>query len=484
MNFENINLANEDDEDSEDKDEKEKNVGFLNQFLSRFKPRLEVLLQSSKPEKKEKESEDPTELPEVFRDNEEAETEDEKEKTLTSEEEALVLQSIADIHLNELDQEDEGTKVEEFLTELADSGDLDSSYRQVSIVSNNIKDKINNDDRPSPIEQARDLVKKASIVATELPDILQENTHYREEPIFETKNDHFFTSSQKSIIQPKNNQTNIEKHQTVSRRQTAFDILIDEITKIKHSELPNKKIQLERIYAPNTSMREEVSRTIMNLDRKVETTKEAIRLENSKPISQQISEKYSKTSVPENRHSIKLETTPKTNPESMKKPGFNLSDKEIIAISEKLKINDLSLKQIFQNREISFNGVKRVVLEYLTTGNFEKILKSELVLHQIDFEKDPKLRDIRGQTVSIDTYHSPKSVDELLQENGLTIDDEPIKSINNVNQTVKNPVSSNDNFTNQSQKINQLKPGMIDAVLVILILILLIILSYVLFFKI
>ena len=144
MNFENINLANEDDEDSEDKDEKEKNVGFLNQFLSRFKPRLEVLLQSSKPEKKEKESEDPTELPEVFRDNEEPETEDEKEKTLTSEEEALVLQSIADIHLNELDQEDEGTKVEEFLTELADSGDLDSSYRQVSIVSNNIKDKINN----------------------------------------------------------------------------------------------------------------------------------------------------------------------------------------------------------------------------------------------------------------------------------------------------------------------------------------------------
>ena len=80
----------------------------------------------------------------------------------------------------------------------------------------------------------------------------------------------------------------------------------------------------------------------------------------------------------------------------------------------------MPLKTIYQNKELSFNGLKRIIIAYLRGGNLEKIFKKELIAHQIDFERDPILKDIRDSNFYSETV-APKSVNDLLLNKGLNI---------------------------------------------------------------
>ncbi len=449
MKFENFNPDSEDDEEElEETDKKDKNFSLLFQLISRFKPRLEEL-KTPKEDKKsiEEEKDDPTELPKVKAELIEEEV-DHNERLLTDKEEEIILQSIADIHLNELQESDKASSVEVFLNHLSESGDLTTSYLK----------SITSEQTSEGIEQ--ELSRQSSALSS-----LEDNLDQ----------DDFFTFLEKKPSAPINQKpsSNQSFEGFSPRKKTAFEFLIEELTKLKKVELPKLNSAVER------PVKQRVSQTIMELNYKVENTKEKIRLETADSIEPQLVETYSRNNPqPESRTSLKIESRNK--PELDSRPKINLTDKEVIAISEKLKINNMSLKEIFQNREISFAGVKRIVQEYLTTGNFEKILKNELILHQIDFEKDPRLRDLRNEDIYVETFHTPKSVDELLEKKGLDL---------NKNETEERyKTESSSQAIDQAPSITsstnrKIKPST-DAVLVLLIVFLLIILSYVLLFKI
>lgn len=77
-----------------------------------------------------------------------------------------------------------------------------------------------------------------------------------------------------------------------------------------------------------------------------------------------------------------------------------LSRAELLAISEKIIIDGSSLKQIYDTHLIGERGLRRLVAEHLHGGDVKKILRREIVEHEIDFERDPAVRDAAADAVS------------------------------------------------------------------------------------
>ena len=94
---------------------------------------------------------------------------------------------------------------------------------------------------------------------------------------------------------------------------------------------------------------------------------------------------------------------------------YTLSRAELLAVSEKINIEGSSLRQIYENRLVGEKGLRRLIAEYLRNGNMRKALKRELLEREIDFERDPILRDKdRGASLGGGT----DSLTELLQKAG------------------------------------------------------------------
>jgi hypothetical protein len=66
---------------------------------------------------------------------------------------------------------------------------------------------------------------------------------------------------------------------------------------------------------------------------------------------------------------------------------------ELLAISQKIIVDGTSLRQIYEAHLVGERGLRRLVKEHLRGGNVKKALKREIVERQIDFERDPIVRD-------------------------------------------------------------------------------------------
>jgi hypothetical protein len=66
---------------------------------------------------------------------------------------------------------------------------------------------------------------------------------------------------------------------------------------------------------------------------------------------------------------------------------------ELLAVSEKIIVEGTSLRHIYETHLVGEKGLRRLVAEFLRGGNLNKALKRELVEKEIDFERDPILRD-------------------------------------------------------------------------------------------
>ncbi len=354
---------------------------------------------------------------------------------ISPDEDKIILQSIADIHLSELPHFDRNTKVEYFLTNLSSTGDLHKAY---SITSSQFeKGEILND------IELRQPVSRNTIIETS-----RLNFEYKK-------------PNKKSEL-PKLVPIVSEK------KKSAFEFLNNEIYRIKAVEKP-----IESSLDLKVGLRSHLER----LDNQVEVFKLRIRNEIQGGNIQTIPEQN--TLIPQSNN---IERNQDKSFENAKQVKLNLSDKEIILISEKIKLENVSLKQIFKNREISLNGMRRVVKEYLATGHFEEILKKELILHQIDFEKDPIYKDVRDEDNMPVQFSSPKSVEELLVEKNLILDNKnnlPIAVKISNNQNIKQDNKLKSNINSQTPKI--INP--LNIILLSLILILLIVLILVLYFK-
>ena len=66
---------------------------------------------------------------------------------------------------------------------------------------------------------------------------------------------------------------------------------------------------------------------------------------------------------------------------------------ELLDISDKIHIEGSSLRQIYETHLVGEKGLRRLVNEFMRGGDIKKQLRREIVEREIDFERDPVLRD-------------------------------------------------------------------------------------------
>jgi hypothetical protein len=66
---------------------------------------------------------------------------------------------------------------------------------------------------------------------------------------------------------------------------------------------------------------------------------------------------------------------------------------ELLAASEKIMVEGTTLRQIYETHLIGERGLRRLMTEHLSGGDVQRALRHELVEREIDYERDPILRD-------------------------------------------------------------------------------------------
>lgn len=86
-------------------------------------------------------------------------------------------------------------------------------------------------------------------------------------------------------------------------------------------------------------------------------------------------------------------STPSGGEISAKKRSETMSRTELLALSEKVVVDGTTLRQIYETQLVSEKGLRRLMAEHLRGGNVSRALRRELIERQIDFERDPIMRD-------------------------------------------------------------------------------------------
>lgn len=79
---------------------------------------------------------------------------------------------------------------------------------------------------------------------------------------------------------------------------------------------------------------------------------------------------------------------------NIEKRAETMTRAELLGISEKIIVDGSSLRQIYETHLIGERGLRRLVAEHLRGGDVKRVLKQEVVEREIDFERDPAMRDI------------------------------------------------------------------------------------------
>jgi hypothetical protein len=70
-----------------------------------------------------------------------------------------------------------------------------------------------------------------------------------------------------------------------------------------------------------------------------------------------------------------------------------LSRAELLILSGQIAVETSSLRNVYETHLIGEQALRRLVAEYLRGGDIQKALRHEILEHEIDFERDPALRD-------------------------------------------------------------------------------------------
>lgn len=97
---------------------------------------------------------------------------------------------------------------------------------------------------------------------------------------------------------------------------------------------------------------------------------------------------------------------------------------ELLELSEKIIVDGNSLRQIYETHLIGERGLRRLVAEHLRGGDVRKALKREVVEREIDFERDPAMRDKAVSAVSGGgaIQATPQTLDEMIQRAASKVD--------------------------------------------------------------
>lgn len=79
---------------------------------------------------------------------------------------------------------------------------------------------------------------------------------------------------------------------------------------------------------------------------------------------------------------------------SAEKRAETLSRAELMNLSEQIVVDGSSLRQIYETHLVGERGLRRLIDEHLHGGDLKKALRREIIEREIDFERDPAIRDM------------------------------------------------------------------------------------------
>ena len=105
-------------------------------------------------------------------------------------------------------------------------------------------------------------------------------------------------------------------------------------------------------------------------------------------------------------------------PEHVKSMNHN----ELLLLSEKVIVEGASLRQIYEQHLVGERGLRHLLSEYLQGKDIRKDLRKEMVEREIDFERDPLLRDtaLHGAGQGTGGGSAAASLNQLLEKAGAT----------------------------------------------------------------
>lgn len=98
---------------------------------------------------------------------------------------------------------------------------------------------------------------------------------------------------------------------------------------------------------------------------------------------------------------------------------------ELLSLSETIVVDGSSLRQIYESHLVGERGLRRLITEYLRGGDLKKALRQEVVEREIDFERDPAMRDQPHQVtpVSSSTASGRAALNTLLKKAAANLPD-------------------------------------------------------------
>jgi hypothetical protein len=111
---------------------------------------------------------------------------------------------------------------------------------------------------------------------------------------------------------------------------------------------------------------------------------------------------------------------------SAQKQVETLSRNELLTLSEKVIVEGSTLRQVYETHLISERGLRRLVSEYLRGGDMVHAFRREIIERQIDFERDPKLRDTVRKSLK-SSGGTSSTLQKLLAQAGVSTDAESLQ---------------------------------------------------------
>lgn len=93
-----------------------------------------------------------------------------------------------------------------------------------------------------------------------------------------------------------------------------------------------------------------------------------------------------------------------------------ISRSELLDMSEEITVDNTTLRHIYDTHLIGENGLRRLVHEQMHGGDLQEALRREILEHETDFERDPKLR---GQSMRSGQQSSSINLRDLLAKAGI-----------------------------------------------------------------
>lgn len=114
-----------------------------------------------------------------------------------------------------------------------------------------------------------------------------------------------------------------------------------------------------------------------------------------------------------------------------KKQAETMSRAELLSLSARVSVDGTTLRQIYETQLVSEKGLRRLITEHLRGGNVSRALRRELIEREIDFERDPIMRDKTPKGRAANDRTAKATLTTLLERAGASpkVQSQPIGAV-------------------------------------------------------